>query len=291
MEEKIEFSEEDKRMNIKIPEIDNTLLAYETGVHIGDGSLHITPKKTHSVRYFGHKEDDWIFYSEIIPRIIKELYNKDVRPTKRNDANTCTLNVCSRAITTFKHKIIGLPVGKKEQIKSLPEFVKKSKDLLINCIKGIADTDFSLYFNKNWKGNYSDPQISCTMSNRNLIEELSEHLQELGFRVNTRFDVKRERNGKTNTEHRLGISGKENLLKWMKLIGFNNPHHLSKFLVWKKFGTCQPKTTLNQRLKLLGTSSLTQYVDPVDGVRNNYTKFNSQRVVSISNEQKVIATN
>lgn len=184
MKTEIEFSKEDIRANVKIPELSNKFLAYETGVHIGDGSLHITPKKTHSIRYFGHKEDDWVFYSEIMPKIIKELYNKDVKPTIRNDANTCTLNVCSKAVATFKQKVVGLPVGKKEQLK-LPEFVKDNKELLLSCIRGIADTDFSLHFHKDWKGNYSDPQISCTMSNRNLIEDLATNLKNLGLHVNT----------------------------------------------------------------------------------------------------------
>ena len=112
----IEFSKEDVRFNVTIPDLDEQLLAYETGVHIGDGSLQIIPKSTHSVRFFGHKEDDWVFYSKIMPSIIKKLYNKNVKPTTRTDAKTCTLSICSKAVACFKNKIIGLPVGDKNKL-------------------------------------------------------------------------------------------------------------------------------------------------------------------------------
>src|SRR3990167_2719977 len=106
------FSDYDIKTGIRIPEL-NELLAYETGVHIGDGSLHITKGGTHSVRFYGHGEDDWIFVSEVLPKIIKQLYNKDVKAKQCADSNKCVLNVCSKAVATFKQNI-GLSVGKKK---------------------------------------------------------------------------------------------------------------------------------------------------------------------------------
>lgn len=70
------------KSGVKIPEQVNTLLAYETGVHLGDGSLQIIPRGTYSVRYYGNQEEDWIFVSEILPEIIKQLYNKEVSAKK-----------------------------------------------------------------------------------------------------------------------------------------------------------------------------------------------------------------
>ena len=241
----------------------NELLAYETGVHIGDGSLHITNCKTHSVRYYGHGEDDWLFISRIMPRIIKQLYNKNVRARRCNDSNKCVLNVCSKAIAIFKQKI-GLPIGKKK-MKDLPEFIKKDRKFLINCIRGIADTDFSFYFTKNDKGKYSEPVILAVMNNKYLILNLGKYLKDFGFKVNLKFNIERMRNGNRLTEHRLAIYGKQNLEKWMNLIGFSNPKHLSKYYIWKKFGHCKPRTKTSERIQFLSSSS-TQRVDPVDEV-------------------------
>lgn len=231
----VEFSREDLKQNVSIPNLADPLLAYETGVHIGDGSLQIIPNRTHSTRFFGHAEQDWQFFSEILPKIIKHLYNKDVKPTKRSDARTCTLSICSKGVATFKKNILGLPAGNKIQLKGLPSFVKEDKNLLIACIKGIADTDFCLYFHKDKRGPYSDPVINCTMSNKFLIQDLSICLEKLGFEVHSKFDIRRTRNGVEHFEHKLDIYGSAQLLKWMSVIGFNNPHYVNKFLSWKNW--------------------------------------------------------
>lgn len=245
------FSDYDIKTGITIPK-PSEMLAYETGVHMGDGSLHITKGGTHSVRFYGHGEDDWIFVSETLPRIIKQLYNKEVKAKKCSDSNKCVLNICSKAIATFKQNI-GLSVGKKKMT-DLPDFVKQDERFLINCIRGIADTDFSLYFTKNGKSEYAEPVISCVLDNKQLVQNLAKYLENLGFKVNLRLDVKRTRNGKELSEHHLAIYGKKNLEKWMTIIGFNNPKQFTKYQLWKRFGYCNPKTRTNERLKILSTS-------------------------------------
>lgn len=245
------FSDYDRKTGIKIPE-PNELLAYETGVHIGDGSLHITKGGTHSVRFYGHGEDDWIFVSEILPKVVKQLYNKEVKTKKCNDSNKCVLNICSKAIATFKQNI-GLSVGKKKMM-DLPDFVKQDRKLLISCVRGIADTDFSLYFTKNEKDRYAEPVISCVMDNKELIQNLAKHLGNFGFKTNLRLDVKRTRKGKQLVEHHLAIYGKKNLEKWMEVIGFYNPKQFTKYQLWKRFGYCNPKTTTDERLQILSAS-------------------------------------
>ena len=218
MKDEVQYSKFDWKIKVKIPSLDNKLLAYETGVHIGDGSLQIVKSGTHSVRFWGHGTKDWMFVSEILPSVIKELYNKDVVARKCNDSNKCVLAVCSKAIATFKKNILNLPVGKKEQLKALPEFVKKNKSLLISCLRGIADTDFSLYYQKD-----GTPVITCTMSNRNLIVDIANELNILGFNVKVKLDIKRMKKDKEHFEHKINLYGKKNLEKWIKIIGFSNP--------------------------------------------------------------------
>lgn len=219
----VEFSSVDKARGVKLPGVNNKLLAYETGVHIGDGSLQIVPASTHSVRYWGHGENDWEFVSRILPVVIKKLYNKQVIARKCNDSNKCVLAVCSKAVATFKRDVLRLPVGKKEQLKGLPDFVKTNRQLLVNCLKGIADTDFTLY-----ELNNGLPAIECCMSNRGLIIDIHEQLLKLGFNVKLELDRKRIRNEKQHIEHRVRLFGKHNLKKWMKDIGFSNPAYLRK---------------------------------------------------------------
>ncbi len=241
---KIAFSQFDKKNKVKIPELNDELLAYETGVHLGDGSLQIIPGGTHLTRYYGNREEDWIFVSEILPRILKELFNKTVSANKYPDK--CCLSVCSKAVATFKHNVLGLPNGNKMQLQSLPSFVKKNKQLLTSCLRGLADTDFGLYFHNN-----GYPGLICAMSNKGLINDIFVALQELGFTVKIRFDVERIRNGKVNIEHVIKLYGKKNLEKWVHIIGFWNPKHMTKYLVWKKLGFSKNKTTIQERISML----------------------------------------
>lgn len=242
----IAFSQYDKKINVKIPKLNNKLLAYEIGVHLGDGSMQIVPKKTHSVRYWGDSNEDWLFVSEVLPKIIKELYNKNVIARKCNDSNKCVLSVCSKAIATFKRDIIGLPAGNKKQIKGLPKFVKKNRNLLINCLRGIGDTDFGLYFHRD-----GTPGLACIMSNKDLIEDIGQEIRNLGIDAKIKFDIIRMRKGKQNIEHHVKIYCKKNLEKWMKIISFENPKHLTKYLCWKHLNFSKNRTTVKQRTIML----------------------------------------
>lgn len=246
------FSDFDLKSKVTIPSLTDELLAYETGVHIGDGSLQIVEGGTHSVRYFGHSEDDWIFYSKLFPAILEKLYNKKVRPTKRTDARTCTLSLCSKAIATFKRDFVGLPVGNKNKMTGLPEVVKANDKLLMSCIRGIADTDFSLFFYKKG-GKYSHPAISCVLSNKYVVQDIEEALNYLGFTTSTRYDVKRLRNDKAHVEHVVTVCGKDQLRKWNETIGFYNPKHATKFEVWDTLGYCQPRQSTQDRLALISS--------------------------------------
>lgn len=231
----IKFSENDKKIGVKIPNLNDPLLAYLVGVHLGDGSMQMVTNGTNSIRFFGHKEDDWNFFSEKLPMIIKKLFNKDVRPTMREDQNTCVLSICSKAVVTFLHNVLNIPAGNKKKIQGLPNFIKNDKNLLINCIRGIADTDFSITFQKDNRGKPKYPLISCTMANQNIIKDLSDCLNGFGFKVISQFNMKRFRNGKINIEHRIQIYGKEQLEKWMELIGFWNSCRINKL---NNYGFC-----------------------------------------------------
>ena len=71
----IKFSQYDIKNGTKIPSLENELLAYETGVHLGDGSLQIK-NRVYRVIYSGDIRNDYDFYSRKIPEIIKKLYKK-----------------------------------------------------------------------------------------------------------------------------------------------------------------------------------------------------------------------
>lgn len=248
------FSVHDRKYKVKLPSLSSALLAYETGVHIGDGSLQIIDGSTHSIRYFGHSEDDYLYYRDVLPAIVQQLYNKKVQPGKRKKGKTCYISICSKKVAFFKRDILGLPAGNKIHLQRLPSFIVEDDILLKNMLRGIADTDFSLYFKKNREGLSVYPEISCVMSNKMLVHELAKFLGHFGFRVTTQFGVKRERNGTVTIEHRVSFCGRAQLASWMSTVGFWNPKHYTKYLIWKRFGFCPPQLSTSERLMILNSN-------------------------------------
>lgn len=85
-----------------------------------------------------------------------------------------------------------------------------------------------------------------------MIKQISTILIGLGIKnyihTESQYD---KRYSKIYIKHNIFISGKNRLEKWIKIIGFNNPKHLSKYLIWKKYGFCPPRNTLKDRIKIL----------------------------------------
>ena len=53
------------------------------------------------------------------------------------------------------------------------------------------------------------------------------------------------------SRYRVALSGKDNLSKFLQLIGFRNPKHLTKIEIWNKFGFYPPRLSYQQRLDIL----------------------------------------
>jgi hypothetical protein len=240
---------------IRIPSLTESDLAYETGVHIGDGCMQIFPSKhDYRVTFWGSVEE-FNYYDKILKTILIKLYDlRNIAIRKVSTENTIYLRVCSKQMVLFKHDVLGLPCGKKSKIETLPVFVKNSEKLLKECISGLFDTDSSLRFIRK-REKYDYPQISLKSSNENLAKDVNKQLNDLGF--NTAFHFENlidSRTGKRYPLWIIDINGRKMLEKWMKEISFRNSIHLTKYGIWKKHGFCPPKTTLQQRLKILDKS-------------------------------------
>jgi hypothetical protein len=252
----IKFSWKDKIKGIKLPQELTEELAEDIGIHIGDGSMYLSgpSKQSYILRYSGHvTEDKEYYFNRIIP-LKKTLFNvktngKIFKP--RN--NEFGIVICSKAVYNFYLKIISIPSGKKYEIIDIPKIIKMSnREIQCSFIRGLADTDFSITFKR--KSTKHDlnyyPVISANFASKKLVKDLKLILTDLGFKVVTleRMGRRYEKFHQTNV---ININGRKNLKLWMKLIGFNNPKHVTKYLIWKKFGFCPTKTTMLERKRIL----------------------------------------
>jgi hypothetical protein len=224
-------------------EIDQKL-AYETGVHIGDGNLY-SKNRTHKITYSGNLLNEESYYLDILKPLLEEIFGIEpaiIRWTKRN-AILLVLN--SKMVANFKINVLGLPNGKKTH-STIPERIKEDPPLLRECLKGIGDTDLSPSFKKTRSGKYSEPRMDLFTRSTELANQLQEILHSMQFTVSKKKKIRRG-----FLENRVRMHGKRNLELWLKTIGFLNPYRLSKIAVWRKIGEVYPHLLYHDYLSLL----------------------------------------
>ncbi|MBU3905295.1 MAG: hypothetical protein KJ906_04070 [Nanoarchaeota archaeon] len=244
------YSSKDKKKDIVIPIEMTEDLAEDIGIHIGDGSMYLNKNGGYAISCFGDAVEDKEHYLKRIMPLKQKLFNLPIKISGRKDVFGFT--ICSKALYRF-YLSFGIPTGSKAKSICVPDIIKKSyKNIKFAFLRGLADTDFSLMFKaksaKHERHYY--PTISASFASKKLVKDIIEILDEMNFK--TAFtESSGKRLGKIHKCYRLDINGRENLERWMGLIGFNNPKHYTKYLIWKKFGFCKPKTTLEQRRRFL----------------------------------------
>ena len=251
---KIEFSWQDLRNKVKIPKKISNNLIYLVGIHMGDGNLHhCKSTRTYTASYYGHLIDEDEFYQSYISSIIENLFNKKTKTYKdfRKGHSYLKIYVRSKAIFTFLSKIAKLPIGSKSNLGMPNYIINLDLNLKKYFIKGLSDTEFCLTFKKRHKTKHYYPVIEYGTSSNKLAKETSELLEDFGFKLTRLFNYPTKRNGKDLTTNQININGVENLEKWMREIGFNSQKHMTKYLIWKKYGFCPPYTNILQRKAIL----------------------------------------
>jgi len=225
----------DIKRKIKIPKKMSEDLAEETGIHIGDGNIHILTEKNGFKSYqysiSGNLRDEEIYHKEHIKNLIKKIYNLEPSILERQNKNNIDSRCKSKAIVQFKHKILGLPVGKKRDIK-IPKVILENNKFAKRCVVGIIDTDFSITSSLSITGKLHSlfviKQLSKIFDENNIPYTLKVY-QDYG-----RFYIREE--------------GAIKIIKEWKL---RNPKHLSKFDLFKEFRKVIPYSTTPERLAVL----------------------------------------
>jgi len=208
-----------------------TLVAYDVGVHIGDGNMY-SKNRTFRVTYSGNLTNEKEYYQNFLLKVIKEAYKQyDVNPiyVERPEDNTVLILVNSKELVEFKQKILKLPCGPKDEIE-IPKQILKDLNLLKWCMRGIGDTDVSLSFKKNKKGINTEPRLELYTKSKKLIKNLKQVLTQFKFT----FSIEE----KVGNYHgfMLRLYGKKNLENWLKNFGFSNHWIKLKIKIWRKLG-------------------------------------------------------
>jgi hypothetical protein len=204
-----------------IPDKMTPELAEETGIHTGDGSMnHYRNIYMYSLR--GHKTDDKRYFIDFLKPLYKRLFNLDVNI--RENSDTIGFQKCSTELVVFKHVVMGLPLGPKEEI-SIPDEIFGDKKYLACFIRGLFDTDGCVYLEDKSNGPY--PRIEIHTTSKILSTQIKDGLNKLGFSVSCWTIVYKGRSWKNG--YKICTRGFSSVEKWLEMIGTNNPRNQDKF--------------------------------------------------------------
>lgn len=235
---------------------DKEKLAEFCGAMMGDGWIQ---SNGCSLFLAGNPSEDKEYYDEhMIP-----LISKIIIPVKAKNFHYWGVY----GIGIYKKEIIkkllefGLLKGKKVNLASIPDWIKSS-DIKVKMafIRGVFDTDGCIFMQKDYtkyanefnSKYHTKSRIRIVSISKKLMEEMSEILTSLKFRhVLRRRAGGFKYNRNNNVSYHLEINSIKDVQRFFKEIKPNNLKHVTKYLIWRKFGFCPTKTDLKLRKDIL----------------------------------------
>lgn len=192
------------------------------GAFIGDGFFNCYNNKLYQIEFSGDKRFDEDYYTKvIIPIIKKEIPELNPRISFVKNKNTLKVRLFSKKLFCFLKQEFGFQPGVKTYDVRIPKRIMDAGDEFINrTIRGIFDTDGTVFFDKRKKYKLPYPRICLQIVSEPLYNQLKDYLR-------GKFKM-RTGNYKNRGIYYIEVYGFENLKKWMSEIGFSNNRHLNK---------------------------------------------------------------
>ncbi|PCI27727.1 hypothetical protein COB55_05215 [Candidatus Wolfebacteria bacterium] len=202
-----------ERKSIQYPKKDSQLAEF-VGVMIGDGGIS---KFSTAITLNRVADKEYILF---VSGLIKKLFGIDPKIYDRKVSLATDIIVHRRDLVDFCMSL-GLPIGDKlKQGLDIPKWIQKNKSFSIACIRGLVDTDGSVFHHK-YKVNgkqYCYTKISFTSCSPPLIQSVQRILVRYGFNARISYNGKEVR-----------LESQKDVVKYRDLIGTSNLKHTRKF--------------------------------------------------------------
>ena len=229
-------------------------LAELFGIHIGDGC--ISENNRYSEYYLGgdlieerEYHDNWVgpLFNK---KIMNPLFGKNVNYKEHPKIGIYGFHIFDKKLVDF-FRDFDICIGSKINV-GIPRIILNDKKLLKRFIRGLFDTDGTIYFEKSYTSKHlknNHPIIKLGTVSKNLAEDVYKSLKIFGLNPKMKNPYKGKKD--KNIVHSVILYRKNDIYYFINEIGFKNPKHYTKWQVYKKFGFCPPKTTLKQRKDML----------------------------------------
>ena len=231
-------------------------VAAETGIHIGDGGLSIKrggPHGSYQYEVTGHALEDQLYVIGTVMPTISAAYNLQRPGFYINPKQTwISLRYQSKAVALFKHETLGLPNGRKRGL-SIPALIRRDSQLMRQFARELLATDGVLgFYNSGKCGLHKYPRIQIKLKACPVIEQLANFLRvELGIHATCRNNLGIHKGWGTSLQQIIQVNRSEDIDTWRREIGFSNPSHISRMMVFELQGECLPRTSIVDRLSML----------------------------------------
>jgi DNA-binding transcriptional regulator WhiA len=158
-----------------------------------------------------------------VQKLFDRLFHASSHITKRKTANAVVVVLSSRKVSEFlcKH---GLVRGNKvhKQL-AIPEWIQKNSKYSIACVRGLFDTDGSVYVDAHTIRGKKYFNIGLAFTNRSipLLTFFKETLEKMGFHPTKK------------TKDVVFLRREAEIIRYFDLVGSSNQKHLNKFHAYR----------------------------------------------------------
>lgn len=200
--------------------------------------------------------EDKDYYDNIVCPFYSKILKKEIKAHEKKSNSVYGFYICDKTLIKL-FKELGFKNKKTYEV-DIPLIIKENnnEEIITAFIRGFSDCDGSIYFQKR-KGNYNlfkktfhtYPKIEIDSVSEKIIKNISLLLNKL--KIDHKINITKSRKSNESDKYRIMIRGSKRIENFMEKIGFNNFSKKSKYLIWKKFGFCPIKTTIDQRKQIL----------------------------------------
>jgi len=189
-------------------------LAEFVGIMLGDGGI-----SQYQITVTLHSQDDKK-YGIFVNSLIQKLFDVPVGEYRSKKDLTISYVVSRTALVGFCIEELGLKQGDKvRQQVDVPLWIKRNKKYSIACVRGLIDTDGSVFTHRYKVGGtwYSYKKLSFTNHSKPLLSFVYDVCKKRGLhpRLARSKDVR--------------IDSVESMNRYFQIIGSHNPKHLKRY--------------------------------------------------------------